>query len=82
MGTKRLTIAKKRYSFRQAYEHVPFCKMNDVRDAIKEALGIGSNVTFSIYKNRGVSPSKDAYDRVEDIFNAMGIYDCWKQVAS
>lgn len=82
MGTKRLTMAKKRYSFREAYECVPFCKMGDVRDSIKEALGISSNVTFCIYKNKGLTPSKDAYDRVEDIFSAMGIHNCWQEVGN
>ena len=80
MDKNRTTMAKKRYSFRKAYESVPFNMMKDVRSSLLKAMGIGSLVTFCVYKNKGVSPSKDVYDRVEEVFSSYGIDNCWEEI--
>lgn len=81
MVEKKATMAKKRYSFRKAYERLPISEAKSVRNALCLAMGIKPEAnTWVIYKNFGFNPRLDVYLRVNAIFAEHGIEDCWEEV--
>lgn len=81
MVEKNATMAKKRYSFRNAFGRIPKCESKAAKEALCVAMGIDSSAnTWSIYKNYGFNPRLDVYLRVNAVFAGYGIDDCWEEV--
>ena len=74
------TIAKKRYSFRKAYEKIPIYLAKEARRRLSDAMGINSINTWTVYKNQGFNPRLDVYLAVNRIFNEYGITDAWEEI--
>ena len=68
-----MTIAKKRYSFKKAYERVPLGQI--------ESYSVFSinNRTSWYNKLKGItSPSIEVVEAVETVFLKYGIENCWE----
>lgn len=74
---KQLSIAKKRYSFKNAYEMVPLGQINSLKQELHSVLGIRNRTSWSNKLKGIVSPSIDIVEGVEAIFNRYGIVGCW-----
>lgn len=74
---RHLSIAKKRYSFKKAYESVPLGKIESLRKDLYAILEINNRTSWSNKLKGIVSPSVEIVEGVQSVFNKYGIRDCW-----
>lgn len=74
---KQLSIAKKRYSFKEAFEKVPFGRIDDLKKDLYEVFNINNRTSWSNKLKGVVSPSIEIVQGVEAVFLRYGIQDCW-----
>lgn len=74
---KQTSIAKKRYSFKEAYEKVPFGKIESLKKDLYEVLHINNRTSWSNKLKGIVSPSIEVVQGVEAVFRCYGIQNCW-----
>ena len=74
---RQMSIAKKRYSFKEAYEKVPFGQIENIRKELYAIFGINNRTSWN-NKLKGIaSPSIELVDAVTKVFEKYGITDCW-----
>ncbi|MCE8847482.1 hypothetical protein K0F00_02820 [Bacteroides fragilis] len=75
---KQMTIAKKRYSFKKAYERVPLGQIEGLKKELYSVFSI-NNRTSWYNKLKGItSPSIEVVEAVETVFLKYGIENCWE----
>lgn len=74
---RQLSIAKKRYSFKAAYEMIPLGKINDLKQELCSVLGINNRTSWANKLKGIVSPSIEIVQGVENVFLRYGIKNCW-----
>ena len=75
---RKTAIAKTRYSFKKGYLQVPICEKEQVRDELKNILGITGRTYFSSILNPGiVDISLPKYDLINQAFARRNITDVW-----
>lgn len=74
---KQVSIAKKRYSFKEAYEKVPFGKIESLKKDLYEALRINNRTSWANKLKGIVSPNIEIVQSVEAVFLQYGIKNCW-----
>lgn len=75
--SRQSSIAKKRYSFKEAFERVPFGKIDDLKKDLYEVFSINNRTSWSNKLKGIVSPSIEIVQGVENVFLRYGIQDCW-----
>ena len=63
-----------KYAFKKGWNQIPRVKTEEVRNAIKEQLGITSNPAFY---SRMIELKMSEADKVVAIFASYGISDIW-----
>lgn len=66
-----------KYAFKKGWQQVPRSKTEEVKNAIKEQLGISSNPAFYARVRGTVELKISEADKVVEIFAAYGITDIW-----
>lgn len=74
---KRPSIAKKRYSFKKAYESVPLGQIESLRKDLYAIFEINNRTSWSNKLKGIVSPSVEIVEGVQSVFEKYGIIDCW-----
>ncbi|ERI81467.1 hypothetical protein HMPREF1981_03231 [Bacteroides pyogenes F0041] len=76
--SSHLSIAKKRYSFKKAFEMIPLGQANSLKADLWNVLNI-RNRTSWYNKLRGItSPSVEIVEAVSAVFKRYGIENCWE----
>ena len=74
---KQMTIAKKRYSFKKAYERVPLGQIESLKKELYSVFSI-NNRTSWYNKLKGITSPSIVVEAVETVFLKYGIENCWE----
>lgn len=66
-----------KYAFKKGWNQIPRVKTEEVRNAIKEQLGITSNPAFYSRMSGKIELKMSEADKVVAIFASYGISDIW-----
>lgn len=70
-------MSKEQFSFKRGWSQVPQSRVKECREALMEALGIGTRAAFLNRLNGDVEPKISQVKAIEDVFAKYGITDIW-----